>query len=152
MNKEAYEVITGNSYGQISNRQICLDMVDALADEGSIDTRTFNEFIREIAETSDDDLLALSMDFESMFHDIDLPDWLYFNWRDNEFGIWPDFNSAREELDELGAIGDDLPDEPIEGTDYFLAINDHGNITLYKYVESKFHRNKAYWDEIWSVV
>tara|TARA_R100001143_G_scaffold28420_1_gene28079 strand:- start:2444 stop:2899 length:456 start_codon:yes stop_codon:yes gene_type:complete len=138
----AFTVIAGCSLGTWSDRESALAMLDAMAAVGHDVTKHY----RELAQDTDDNI---DLDWYSDLA-VDVlcdhtPKYTYIGWQDGEFTVLPNVEEALEDLES----GDELPDcRPVEG--YFCLVNDHGNVTLYRWSGNDV-TSADDWSEIWAV-
>lgn len=159
MERKAFDVIAGSSFGGVTNREFVLGILDALTDECGLNTT--QEFYLDLAKVhDDDDWLANGdaiNDAVQFFNDwtYTLPAFCVLDIRDNEAIILPDLEGV--EMDDDIKRGDDIPGA--YRSDYFLHINDHGNTTLLEWVptfNAQYYgldpNHAGHYREVWSMV
>lgn len=104
----------------------------------------------DLVETGEDDLTDEQVEFLSevvdeaidYLNDQETRSFLVWQWSEGDFGLYPDIEGAKEDVEFVSSKNQDYPDDDYQGE--WLHINDHGNCTLYV-------REKGKDKEIWSV-
>jgi hypothetical protein len=112
-----------------------------------LDALKFNED-KDPDDLNDDDYEMLSELSDSAIdylNEQETRSFLYWQWNDGDFGLYPDVEGAKDHVGFTSwKRGKDYPPENYIGE--WLHINDHGNCTLY------VRTNKGNDKEIWSCV
>lgn len=132
----AFTVVAGSSFGGVSNREFCADILRAV-DTVTGYEETYQHWV-DLAECSDDDDYVANgdciNDAMQLFNDniTTMPEFCSLVLFDNEARVLPDIESAIEECE----VFEDYP-EKYHG-DFIAVVNDHGNTTCQRWDGSKY--------------
>lgn len=137
----AFTTIAGSTAGGWTEREVCIALLEAIDNVIGF-SETFEKW-KELAAIHDDDTLTFFMDelVEYFNESVDtMPEFCSLQWQDNELLIVPNVDNALDDTQTLDVIPDvqnPIKDDSGQTAYTITHVNDHGNVDLLQWDESK---------------
>ena len=133
---KAFDVLAGSNFGDCSNREICISLIELLVKEdtgGPLGPVLIPDHYMELAELFDDDENGMLDLIDRLIADIEyycaVPVCCNVAWQRREVIIKPYVDEDLPRLEEV-------PDKFLE--DVLYTVSDHGNVSCWQWVGSSY--------------
>jgi len=165
---ECFDILAGSSLGR-SDVRVCREILDLLQEVSNDPINIhppmdvlWREFATDLMDFDEDGEYPPDVDWYcnklERYITTLLPVFTSIAWDDNELKIMPNIEEVRECVTCVTELPYDEENDkhlnPHE-EDFIVVVNDHGNVTLYKwwiYTNEKVNGKPAYWKVVWAAV